>query len=74
LKEASSIEIHDINKNKIVSQLKLHTDMIDSLLKLELPEDKTKISNPYIKWLLSASRDRTIILWKLIDGKIMKRN
>ena len=48
--------------------------MIDSLLKLELPSDKTKTTNPYITWLLSASRDRSIILWKLIDGKIMKRH
>ena len=48
--------------------------MIDSLMKLELPAEKIKTNNKYITWLLSASRDRNIILWKLMDGKIMKRN
>ena len=47
--------------------------MIDSLLKLELPIDKSKTGNPYIVWLISASRDRSIVLWKLIDGKPMKK-
>lgn len=74
LKEPSDVEIYDVNKDKVVSRLQLHSDMIDSLLKIELPSSKTKFSNPYITWLLSASRDRQIILWKLIDGKIMKRN
>ena len=73
LKENSNIEIHDMNKIKIVSHLRQHTDMIDSLMKLELPPEKTRIKNPYITWLLSASRDRSILLWKLIDGRIMKR-
>ncbi len=48
--------------------------MIDSLLKLEFRTSKTKSSNQYITWFLSASRDREIVLWKLIDGKIMRRN
>jgi hypothetical protein len=34
LKEPSVIEIHDMNKNKIISKLKHHADMIDSLLKI----------------------------------------
>ena len=48
--------------------------MIDSMLKLEFRPEKTKTTNPYIIWFLSASRDRQIVLWKLIDGKVMKRN
>lgn len=47
--------------------------MIDSMLKLEFSCDKTKSNNPYINWLISASRDRTIVLWKLFEGKPMKR-
>ena len=27
----------------------------------------------HVQWILSASRDRKIILWKLIDGKIMSK-
>ena len=73
LKEPSHVEIHDLQANKLVSTLKKHSDMIDSLLKLEFPCDKSKTINPYINWLLSASRDRTIVLWKLFEGKPMKR-
>jgi hypothetical protein len=74
LKESSHIEIHDVNKGKVVSVLKKHADMIDSLLKIEFSAEKIKSGNPYIQWMLSASRDRQIILWKLIDGRPMKRN
>ena len=35
LSEASNIEIHDLPTNKIISVLKGHTDMIDSMLKFE---------------------------------------
>ncbi len=74
LKEASHIEIHDVNKGKLISVLKKHADMIDSLLKIDFSPEKIKTSNPYIQWMLSASRDRQIILWKLVDGRPMKRN
>jgi len=30
-----------------------------------------KLSNPYINWLITVSRDNTIVVWKLFDGKIM---
>lgn len=50
-----------------------HTDMIDSLLKYEFPQKVLKVVCPHISWLLSASRDRKIVLWKLIDGKIMTK-
>jgi len=81
LKEDSSIEIHDVNKGKLVSSLAGHHDMIDSLLKLNFPQPSPKLSKqpphlasiPYISWLLSAGRDRQIILWKLFDGKNMRR-
>ena len=53
--------------------MKKHTDMIDSLLRLDFSCSKTKTINPYINWLISASRDRTIVLWKLFEGKPMKR-
>lgn len=58
LKEASHIEIHDVNKGKVISVLKKHADMIDSLLKIDFTHEKIKTSNPYIQWMLSASRDR----------------
>lgn len=74
LREKSLIEVHDINNNKVVSVLSQHTNMIDSLLKLEFSAKKIHCNGTYIQWILSASRDRTLILWKLIDGKIMQRN
>lgn len=57
----------------VTSVLKHHTDMIDSLLKYEFPNKVTKSRNFHITWLLSSSRDRRITLWKLVDGKIMKK-
>eukprot|EP00347_Sterkiella_histriomuscorum_P021612 403333373 len=74
LKESSTIEIHDVNKNKMTCQLRFHKDMIDSMLKLEFPSEKLKSKNQYVTWFLSASRDRQIVLWKIIDGKVMRRN
>lgn len=53
--------------------LRHHTDMIDSLLKYEFPQKVLKVCCPHISWLLSASRDRKIALWKLVDGKIMTK-
>jgi len=47
--------------------------MIDSLLKYEFPQKVLKVCCPHISWLLSASRDRKIALWKLVDGKIMTK-
>lgn len=59
LKEDSHIEIHDVTTERIVSCLKAHKDMIDSMYKLvDLPADKMKSANPYIQWFVSASRDR----------------
>lgn len=57
----------------VTAVLKHHTDMIDSLLKYNLPLKVTKVRNSHITWLLSTSRDRRITLWKLIDGKVMRR-
>lgn len=74
LKEDSYIEVHDMNKPTILSRLKTHKDMIDSMLKLEFLPEKIKTANPYIVWFLSASRDRNIIMWKVIDGKIVRRS
>jgi len=48
LKEDSHIEVHDMNRNRVLSQLKMHKDMIDSMYKLEMPQDKIKSSNPYV--------------------------
>jgi len=45
-------------KSKLTANLKVHKDMIDSMLKLEFRPEKTKTTNPYIIWFLSASRDR----------------
>ncbi len=72
LKENSTIEIHDTHKGTRVAQLSGHRDMIDSMLRVELTNDKIKLVNPYINWFVSAGRDRQIILWKLYDGKPLK--
>jgi len=74
LKENSNIEIHDIVSGKCVSTLKHHSDMIDSLLKLDLSSKAYKVKNPYVQWVLSASRDRRIVLWKLLDGKPLSKS
>ena len=73
LKEESHIEIHDIQTQVITAVLKHHTDMIDSLLRYDFPQKVTKTINNHITWLLSASRDRHIALWKLVDGKVMTK-
>jgi len=52
----------------------MHKDMIDSMLKLEFLPEKVLTGNPYVQWFLTASRDRHIVLWKLIDGKVMRRS
>ena len=51
-----------------------HTDMIDALFKYEFPQKVLKTKSPHATWLLSASRDRKITLWKLIDGKVMRKS
>lgn len=33
-----------------------------------------KLLNPYVRWLISISRDNKIVLWKLFDGKPMTRD
>ena len=48
--------------------------MIDALFKYEFPPKVIKTKSAHVTWLLSASRDRKITLWKLIDGKIMKKS
>ena len=73
LKQKSNIEIHDMNAEVIVSVLKHHTDMIDSLLKYEFSPKMFRTKSTHVQWIISASRDRKIILWKLIDGKIMSK-
>ena len=73
LKQKSNIEIHDINAGVIVAVLRHHTDMIDSLLKFEFSPKIFRTKSNHVQWILSASRDRKIILWKLIDGKIMSK-
>ena len=73
LKQKSNIEIHDINAEVIVAVLREHTDMIDSLLKFEFSPKMFRTKSNHVQWILSASRDRRIILWKLIDGKIMSK-
>ncbi len=71
LKENSHIEIHNLNTERIVSCLKGHKDMIDSMYKMEeMPEAKGK----YTQWFVSASRDRQLIMWKLCDGRVMRRS
>jgi len=47
--------------------------MIDSLLKFEFSKRVLKTRCAHISWLLSASRDRKIALWKLVDGKVMTK-
>ena len=74
LKEESHIEIHDIHTEVVTAVLKHHTDMIDALFKYEFPQKILKSKSPHITWLLSASRDRKITLWKLIDGKVMPKS
>ena len=74
LKEESHIEIHDIQTEVVTAVLKHHTDMIDALFKYEFPPKVLKTKSAHVTWLLSASRDRRIALWKLIDGKIMKKS
>lgn len=74
MKEPSSIEVHDIYKQKVVSVLNGHKDMIDSLLKLNFSAEKINSKCPYMIYLISASRDRSIMLWKLVDGRIMRKN
>jgi hypothetical protein len=77
LKEPAFIEIHPITKsikgNK-TTILKKHSDMIDSLLKLDFDPEKVKYNNLYVQWMLSASRDRQIVLWKLLDGKVLMKS
>jgi hypothetical protein len=57
-----------------MSRLKTHKDMIDSMLKLDFLPEKIRTSNPYIVWFLSAGRDRNIVLWKVVDGKVVRRS
>ena len=73
MRKESIIEIHDMNKGKIVSSLKRHKDMIDSMLKLQIPLTQPQ-GNPYVSWFVSAGRDQMLVLWKLIDGKPMRRS
>ena len=73
LQEASNIEIHDISTKKVVSVLKAHTDMIDSLLMFQYGRVQSRNLSPWTQWLLSAGRDGKIILWKLIDGMQVNR-
>ena len=69
----SNIEIHDIQTEVRTAVLKHHTDMIDSLLKFEFSKKVLRTRCAHISWLLSASRDRKIALWKLVDGKPMTK-
>ena len=47
--------------------------MIDSLLRFDFSPKMFRTKSNHVQWILSASRDRKIILWKLIDGKIMSK-
>ena len=66
-----------MHSEQIISVLgNCHLDMIDSLLKIELTPEITQIQSKratQIQWLLSAGRDRKLILWKLLDGVPMRR-
>lgn len=60
-----------------MSVLSHHTDMIDSLIKINFPrtiENQQHSPSSYVQWLVSASRDRKLTLWKLYDGLPMKRS
>ena len=58
--------------------------MIDSLLKVNMtgkslvgprsPKLVAEYHSPYVQWLISASRDRHLVLWKLYDGQPMRRS
>ena len=74
LREQSYIEVHDFQTEVVTAVLKHHTDMIDSLLRYEFTTNIRKTNNSHITWLISASRDRRLTLWKLIDGKIMTKS
>ena len=72
------------DKRPPVATLMHHTDMIDSLLKVnikgktlggvKLPRLVEEYQSPYVQWLISASRDRRLVLWKLYDGQPMRRS
>ena len=48
--------------------------MIDSIAKVDLPAKDTKCrQSNYVQWMVSAGRDRNIVLWKLFDGKPIKK-
>ena len=66
--------MHDIQTEVKTAVLRHHTDMIDALYKYEFPNKVLKTKSAHVTWLLSASRDRKIALWKLIDGKIMTKS
>lgn len=74
LREKSHVEIHDINTASVTAVLRHHTDMIDSLLKFEFPHKVSRNKNEHVQWLVSAGRDRKVVLWKLIDGKVMTKS
>lgn len=77
LREPAAIEIHDMHSGTIVCTLKNgHTDMIDSMLKINLAPEITQVRTKKIaqvQWLVSAGRDRKLILWKLLDGQNLRR-
>ena len=50
--------------------------MIDSMLKINLAPEITQVRTkkiPQVQWLISAGRDRKLILWKLLDGQNLRR-
>lgn len=74
LKEKSVIQIYDMHTQKLTSKLEHHTDMIDSMIQVHFLPNNTKSKNNQIQWLLSASRDHRIVLWKLLAGMLMTKS
>ena len=66
LNEPSCIEIQNIFTGQKTSTLRYHRDMIDCLWNLEI-----KGHNPYVRFLVSVSRDNKMIIWKIFNGKTM---
>jgi hypothetical protein len=66
LNEESNIEIMNIHNGQKTAIIKHHSDMIDCLMNLPI-----RGQNPYIRFLVSVSRDNKMVIWKLFDGRVM---
>jgi hypothetical protein len=73
LREPPIIEVFNVTSGCKIEKLLHHSDMIDVMKVLPLKAVHKVKSNVYIQYLMSAGRDKRIVIWKLLDGKCLKR-